>query len=232
MPKLPADLAAEIVKPQANCKMCHLAESHGNIVRVCHELARRGVTGQPLEKRLQPVFQEAGLEQPSRPAMMRHLEKHCALVADAPSEEETNDYETDYFELREIYTEVKKIFENVREEFSEAKEKGKKTSDYGLVMLLKLVTELRHMLKTLSDMRNSEKLVAVILTRHTEQLLERTALSVSLPVRDIRDRLRRGEAPDVLADELDRLLDEEFPAMMQTAGQTTLDQSRQQYKLH
>ena len=166
---------------------------------------------------------------------MRHLEKHCTILQGtteiAPPKGQS-EHETDYFELRILYQEIKTIFQDVRREFSEAKRQKKKTSDYGLVMLVKLASELRQILKTLSDMRNSEKLVSVILARHTEQLVHLLTEPVGATLRDTRDRLYRGEDPRNVAEQLDALVGEELLPLFESLAKQALEQSKQQYKLH
>lgn len=225
----------EITNPHPQCKLCTLAARNPNVVLVVHELYRRGVSGRTLIQKLEPVFAEANEELPARPSLERHLTKHCAILKGAPQvapPKGTSDHETDYFELRTLYHEFKVIFQDVRREFSEAKRQKKKTSDYGLVMLVKLASELRQMLKTLSDMRNSEKLVSIILARHTEQLVHLLTEPLGATLRDVRDRLWRGEDPRVVAEKLDDLLGGELLPLFETIANQALEQSRQQYKLH
>lgn len=225
----------EIVAPNEACKLCTLSKTHGNIVYVVHELFRKGIEGRTLEKQLAPVFAEAGLKVPSRHAITRHCREHFApvegLESAAPFHVTDTDQETDYIELRGLYGEFRAIFSEVKKERAAARAQGKPTSDYGLVMLLKLGGELRQMLKCLSEMRNSDKLFGVVLVRHTEQVINFLTEPLGTELRSLRDALTRGEEPATVAAKLDRLLSGEMFPIFQSAAEQALEQSRQQYKL-
>lgn len=231
----------ELTQRQQQCRLCQLATTRPKVLFVVHELYRRGLTGRPLVAKLEPVFAEAGEEMPSRQAFLRHFERHCAAVAgeDAPEEVkqiQRDDYESDYIELRKLYADFREIFTQVKDEFKERKrsrsEGGEKTSDYGLVMLVKLAGELRQMLDTLSKMRNSEKLFSIVLVRHTEQVIEAIVDPLGSTLKGIRDRLKRGDDAEAVAEELTRLLNGDIYPLFEAASKRALEQSRQQYKLH
>ena len=246
----------EITNWYSQCRLCQLAKTNPSILFVVHELQRRGLRGRPLLNKLQNVFNEAGETLPTRQSFARHFEAHCAttpIVRVTKADDDSGaleatflyngddaDYETDYTELRSLYLEFKEIFIGVREQYGikkdddleDAGKKKGKASGYDLVMLVKLASELRQMLKTLSDMRNSEKLFAIVLVKHTEQLVHYLSEPIGVTIREVRDRLRRGDDPAEVAEHLDNLVGDGLFPLFESAAKQALEQSRQQYKLH
>jgi hypothetical protein len=231
----------EITDTHPKCVTCELARRNPNVVRVLHELYRQGLSQRPLFAKMEPVYAEAEEEMPRRQSVMRHLQNHVTPsrivyefggVANAPAEApKGNDHETDYFEMRRLYAELKPILKQVREKLT-LQSKDDKISGYDLVMLLKLFGEARQILKALSEMRNSEKLTSIILVRHTEALVHLLTEPLGTTLRDIRDRLNRGENPERVTRRLDDLLDGELFPLFESAAERAIAQSKEQYKLH
>jgi predicted outer membrane protein len=206
---------------------------------VIDQLHKQGLSGRPLQAKLAPLFKEAREDEPTRQAVVRHYSAHCAAgrAEKERKQEEAlakagDDYESDYIELRGLYADFRKIFTQVKHEFADREENDEKTSAYSLVMLLKLASELRNMLKTLADMRNSEKLFSVVLVRHTEQFVAFLSEPLGYTLRDIRDRLARGEDPTVVAERVDKLLGGELFPLFENAAKQAIERSRNQYKLN
>jgi hypothetical protein len=234
---------AEITNWTSQCGLCQLTRTNPNVLFVVHQLYEGGLSGRPLMKKIEPVFAEAKEKLPARQTFMRHFENHYGVqktkleklaepAIGAPVALSAQDEASDYTELRTIYNDFREIFETVKTEFKQAKDAKQKTSDYGLVMLIKLAGELRQTLKTLSDMRNSEKLLNLILVRYAETLIGNIAEPLGVQMRVLRDRLIKGEDPQVVAEQINVLLGGELFPLFESAAQNALEQSRQQYKLH
>lgn len=234
---------AEITKPTVGCALCNLRATAPTLLHALHELRRRGVGAQEAARRSKPAFDEARIPVPPVETFAKHYAEHCTWPDVRPIA--ADDFETDYLELRELYGTFRAIFENAMSELKALQDaearanadedetrSGPTTAKYANV--LKLAGELRMMLKTLSDMRNSDKLFSVILLRHTEQLVNNISGPVGATLRDMRDRLHRGDDPKAVASDIDRLLDSEGEIfqLFKTAASQALEQSQQQYKLH
>lgn len=172
-------------------------------------------------------------------ALMPAPETHAAIAATTAFRSDAVDAETDYIELRKLYEDFRTIFTDVKKKFhlesaKDGKQEGdaKPPSDYALVMLVKLAGELRQMLKTLSDMRNSEKLFSLVLLRHTESLVSLLTEPLGERLRDVRDQLTSGADPQIVAARLDRLLGGEIYPLFETAATRAIEESRQRYRLH
>jgi hypothetical protein len=239
----------EIISPHNRCKLCLLASEHPNLVHVIHDLVRRGMTGRPLHTRVAPLFSEIGVNVPSVQAMTRHLENHVdeTRISSSWAREEgvnlteveigdnlpeIDHCEVDYLELRRLYSELRPILRETRASImTKRKKDGEPISGYDVVMLIKLFGEARQILKSLSDMRNSDRLTKVILIRHTEQLVAAITQFVGAALRNTRDRLTRGEDPEEIADDLSRLIEGEMDPMFESAAKKALEQSSSQYRL-
>lgn len=238
----------EIIKPDRRCKLCGLAQKHPIVVHVVHELWRQDLTFQSLYRKVGPVFAERELEMPTDRAFARHLRGHVntALIEDGwrgvNDQEESppaDEHESDYREMRSLYADLKPILKQARADVASKKgKKDEKISGYNLVMLLKLFGEARAILKSLSDMRNSERLTQTILTKHTERLVNFITGPLGRRLRTLRNLIIDGADREVLVAEIDELLGQEpgehgalYPLFADAARQA-LDQSRQQYKVH
>jgi hypothetical protein len=218
----------EITRRNAQCRVCRLVDTKPAVVFTLHELHKRGgLTDRQLVEKIAPVFAEAGETVPARAAIQNHFKNHCGTPV--PVIESSDDYASDYQELRGVYNEFRTIFTKLRTDF--ANEKDKKASDYWLVMLVKLAGELRNMLKTLSDMRRDEKLFNIILVRHTEALVQQLAEPLGLALRDIQDRLARSEDPTLVAQRVEQLLAGDLHPIFERAAKHALESSQQEYKV-
>lgn len=243
------DKFPEIDRWFSQCRLCQLVRTNPQVLSIIHMLYKQGVAGRPLVARVEPVFAEAGEEMPTRQSFNRHFEAHCVMPkpARAPTQRPscpsdaavpeadplaTTDYETDYAELRELYGQFKLIFQKVRSEYTEAAVAKSPITDYGLVMLVKLAGELRQTLKTLSDMRNNEKFVAVLLARHTENVVHFIGEPLGVALRHVRDQLEHDGDPALARAELDRLLNGGLTPTFTNASARALERSKSAYKLN
>jgi hypothetical protein len=239
----------EIIEPHHRCRLCNLAQEKSGLVRVIHELYRRGMSGRPLLGRVAPLFRERDEPPPSPAAIMRHMEKHVDVTListewmqkDGPdltaieggdALPEVDHYEVDYLELRKLYNELRPLLREARADLKKkhASEEDK-ISGYDIVMLLKLFGEARQILKTLSDMRNSDRLTTVILVRHTRQLIHFLAEPLGVSLRSVRDRLLRGDAVDDVVEDITTLIEGDLDPLFEQAAERALEQSRTQYRL-
>lgn len=233
----------ELIKPTVGCSVCDLRGLNPGLLFTLHELRRRGLSAAEVLRRGATAFTEARWRPPAVEQLEAHYTQHCAWPDVRPIAQD--DFETDYLELRDLYGTFRAIFERAMEELREMQEQqaradadeegsGAGPSPLKYANVLKLAGELRMMLKTLSDMRNSDKLFSVILLRHTEQLVTNISGPVGSTLREVRDRLLRGDDPKVIATDIDRLLDTEgeIYQLFKAAATSALEQSQQQYKLH
>lgn len=220
----------ELTKRAANCELCKLEGSQPNVLYTVHELHRRGHDLPEVIRRVKPVFAEVRREVPEPAVFADHIELHCRWDV----EDGEADFETDYKELRSLYLDFRMIFSDVRTHFTKLQTEGEEAtvSVTELQMLIKLASELRHMLKALTDMRNQDKLVGLILARHTEALVERIAEPIGTTFRSVRDRLESGDDPDAVVAQIDKLLDGEIYPIFEAAAAQAIERSRQQYNLH
>lgn len=224
----------EITAPERQCRLCNLVKTNPSLVFLVHELYRRGAGIPALRTQCEDSFAAAGVTLPQRSSFQKHLQQHCSIVKGADTEAGGGE-ETDYFELRKLYRQILSVWDWTFREFARVTGKqkgGTSLTDQRLQSIVKLAAELRQILKTLSDLRNSERLVAVALARHTERLVHSLAEPLGVTLRDVRDRLVRGEDAQEIAADLDRKIHGELFPLFETIAGQTLEQSKEHYKLH
>jgi hypothetical protein len=234
------------------CRMCKLIEVEPGIIHVLHELFRQGYSGLPLQNKMKPLFEEAGLVQPARQSMMRHLQGHVVVskishewkggTGEPPPpttvSPQGNHYETDYIEMRRLYEKLRPIIDYIETQVNKKTLSNQDISSYDIMNITRVWAEGRQLLKSLSDMRNSEKLMGVILVRHTEGLLQLLADNVGIVLRNMRERLLRGDSPDDLIRYIDTLTgltnggEGDLLPMFESAAQRAIAASKESYNLH
>jgi len=242
----------EITTTHPNCRSCGHARTHPEIVHTLHELYRQNIEQRPLHAKMANVYEGAGIRAPTRPALMRHLKGHLTPsrisytfngVTGAPPEAPRgDDFETDYFEMRRLYGDMLALRRQFEKSMkaraaiaaaaaTKAGVPGKSTS-YDTLVMTKLHAESRQTLKTLHDMRNSERLTGTILVRHTELLLGMLSGPLGAAIRGVRDRLARGDTRESLVDGLNDILENDINALFVTLADQAVAQSKDRFKLH
>lgn len=205
------------------CGICRLKETHPGIVYVLDTLHAQGVTMTILRLQSEPVFAEAKLSVPTSEELAWHYNQHTALPERAAA---TDDYESDYFELRKLYRGFLDMYNSIVESISVED----RLLHSGSVS--RMVKELGGMLKTLSIMRNNEKLFSAMLLRHTEFMVAELSLPVGRTLREVRDQLLNGESPTEVARGIDEVLSRELMPAFESAAHRAIEQSTARYKLH
>lgn len=220
------EIHLELTYRSPKCTLCSLAETSPAVLFVVHELYRSGCSVWAARERIKPVFDEANIALPPYRTLQVHLEAHTSIT---PAAENDQDYESDYFELRKLFKDLLTMFDaTVRN--PETGELNK--VDARLPTVLRLVSELRQMIKTLSEIRTSEKLFSTVLSNHSHQMAVGIAVPVTAALRDLLTLIDASAPSNVLTARIEEYLQQELPRAFDEITRETLEASTNQYRLH
>lgn len=220
---------------QGRCRICALQVDHAGALATIHDAYAQGTNWCELTRIANRLLAVDGVEPDppiARDSLRRHCQKHLQVVTaslDAADGAPRDDYEVDYLELRKLYGKMVRLFDKFYVELSP---EAIRKNTYEHMALLRMVSDLRATLKTLADMRNSEKLMGTILNNHTRQLIRLFSEPVGQMMRRAVERLRAGEDPQEVADWIEQLLAGDIYPAFNDAANRALEISRQQFGLH
>jgi len=231
----------EIVRSQAQCRLCLMARSEElsvrTAVRIVHDMYSKGISGRALLDHTDDMLQEAGSKFDTR-SIMRHLANHVDITlmttavppaARDKSPDPRDDFESDYFEMRSLYQELKPLIRASRTKTDEVDAAGFALGlDADKTKLqLRLFDSARQILKAMSDMRKDERLTTTILERHTEAFSFMIAEALFNKLQVVREHLNRGDTVEDALTEFSTSLEELFTSTAETA----IERSRREYRL-
>lgn len=232
----------EITALHPQCRLCALVGSDPELLTQIHMQAKSGAGS----RRLQTAFEAAWadrLEQPmDHQNYKRHIENHCTIkqpiaapsfdepipeakIAEANASLEKMAEHDDYFELRDLILQLRQQMENM----SRTKKNDSSESNfYWLTIWLKIVSELRACLESLSRMRNSDRVTKAVLQAHTKRFVQLFSEPLLIELQKTLVATQQGEGEPAVA----RLIDESVSRIIQTAATSALRETSEAYKLN
>jgi hypothetical protein len=213
------------------CRLCVMMRGSAHAQRsiaVIHEVFQSGVTGELLAEHCAQLFEELGLEPASASELMQHVEAHVEL-SPAPEliVEPINEEESTYLEMRALYSDLKPMLAVARQDAT-ASQAGLTT--HKMQVLCTLIREMRQILKNMHDMRSHEGVTTAILERHSAAFTQVAVEQLSTRISALQFLLEKDGGTERLAEAFQEFLTD-LPEVFLEAAKTSIEQSRQVYKL-
>jgi len=151
----------------------------------------------------------------------------AALTHPEPVTQRMRDDDSDYFELWELYDKLKPLLEGIYNSAA-AELKNGEYNAYDLVLLLKIFGEGRKMLAEANRMKNSDRLMRLVLEAHTKRFVRVLSEPLGQALKNHLLLMRRGE---LHPDQFEMFLNDQLVHIFQSAATKSLAMSCEEYKL-
>jgi hypothetical protein len=145
----------------------------------------------------------------------------------SPATMRLNEDDSDYFELWELYDKLKPLLENLYNVEVASLANGEYRA-YNLALLMKIFSEGRKFLGEANRMKNSDRLMRLILEAHTKRFVRILSEPLGHSLKSFLLRMRRNE---LSPDEFEKFLNEQLVGIFQAAATKSMAMSCEEYKL-
>lgn len=150
------------------------------------------------------------------------------LVKPRPEDEEAG--AADYFDMENVIRRLRARLEQIDQDTSFVDESGR-VNTYGIVIWLKLVSEMRQALESYNRMKNSDRLTKAILQAHTKRFSQLLSQPLITRFEVVLGSLKADAMPNAVA-ELEKLAREDIKQIVLKAADESVRESVEVYKLH
>lgn len=137
----------------------------------------------------------------------------------------------DYVDMEALLAKLRDRMAEIDENTSFVDDEGRVNS-YGIMVWLKLVSEFRQAVESMSRMKNSERLIKAILQSHTKRMAQLISAPLVERFEVVVTAMREGRDGDLVAGELERLASSDIKSLILQAAETAVAESCEVYKLH
>lgn len=247
----------ELTARTSRCRLCQLTDDAPDLLAIAHELIRQGLTSTEIAKRMHAVLKEQDIRPVTARTVLNHVEMHISesrilnryskdagggdvprvakgglQVVDGgvlPFPAKQSDVEADYHEMRRLYDKLHPILDMAFELLENASsEDGVDASS--LITLVKVFSEARAQLETLSKMRNSDRLIMAILEWNTRALTHNVSEPLCRKLREILCDLDDDDA-ELAHAKLNTFLQKEIGPIFLAGARDALTKSAEEFKL-
>ena len=137
----------------------------------------------------------------------------------------------DYVDMEALLAKLRDRMAEVDDNVAFIDDEGRVNS-YGIIVWLKLVSEFRQAVESMSRMKNSERLIKAILQSHTKRMAQLISAPLVERFEVVVTAMREGRDEDLVAGELERLASSDIKSLILQAAETAVAESCEVYKLH
>lgn len=247
----------EIVRKETQCRVCKLVEDAPELLHDIHSKWKMGAGVKALETEMKLEFtmrQEDGID---HRCFARHFKNHVDFsettmavgeileddfpediirpIAPAPplmlTQPRPEDIEAgagDYFDMQNVIDRLRSRMHQLDDQTAFVDKDGRVNS-YGMVIWLRLVSELRQSLEALNRMRNSDRLTKAILQAHTKRFAQLLSGPLVARFETVLERLQTS--PEDAIFEMEQLAHGDVKSIVLRAAEESVRESCEVYKL-